>query len=231
MPVITISKEFGAGGTDIGRKVAELLGFDLFDKELIYEIALRVGVDEKLVEEFDQERHSDRKAFISRFFELHPIENILNYLESYIDRQKRKELEEKLNRPVTPFDTTGCLDSEIYAKMMRELMYRLAAREKGVVIIGRGGQCILQNFPKTLHVRIVAPLEFRIQRVMELKNLSREEAENLIYEADLNSSDYIRHYHDAYISDPTLYHLVLNTAKLGLDHSAQTILWLWKQIF
>jgi cytidylate kinase len=102
-----------------------------------------------------------------------------------------------------------------------------------MLIIGRGGQMILRDYLGVLHIRIEAPLEYRIQRVnSRLKEEQqayypqieiRRAAQDLIAERDADSASYIRRFYAADWDNPFLYHAVLNTAKLSTDQAARII--------
>jgi cytidylate kinase len=110
-----------------------------------------------------------------------------------------------------------------------------SAQETGkIVILGRGSQVLLQTLPDVLHIRIVAPLEDRIQRVKDELKLkrqtfqadveSRRDAQDLILERDAASADYIKRYYQQDWADPGLYHAVLNTGRLSLERATQIII-------
>jgi cytidylate kinase len=103
-----------------------------------------------------------------------------------------------------------------------------------VIIVGRGGQVLLQDMPGTLHIRIEAPMEDRTQRVkaqmkLEQRNYqadvdARRAAQDWIESRDAASADYIKRFYNASWSDPMLYHLILNTGKLSIEQAAQMII-------
>jgi cytidylate kinase len=99
-----------------------------------------------------------------------------------------------------------------------------AAYDSGdVVIVGRGGQSILQDQPDVLHVRVVAPLGTRITRLQQREGWSVEQAEREINRQDRAASEYLGRFFGIQWDDPTLYHFMLNTGKVSLDGAAQII--------
>jgi cytidylate kinase len=98
------------------------------------------------------------------------------------------------------------------------------AQEGRAIVVGRGGNYILATRPKTLHVFIFAPLEARIQRVIEMEKLTRSEAERRIAGMDRLRSDYVRTFYHADWRDPTHYHLTLDSAMWGERGTADLIL-------
>jgi cytidylate kinase len=99
-----------------------------------------------------------------------------------------------------------------------------AAHKRGnVVIVGRGGQAILHGQPDVLHVRIEAPLEHRIRRLMDRDDYTPTQAELEIEDHDRAARDYVKRYHDIDPTDPMHYHLLINTGMLDLETSAEVI--------
>ena len=85
------------------------------------------------------------------------------------------------------------------------------------------GQAILQGRPGVLHVRIEAPLEHRIQRLMDRDETTPTQAELQIEDHDRAARDYVKRYYDLDPHDPMHYHLLINTGLLDLETAAQVI--------
>ena len=92
-----------------------------------------------------------------------------------------------------------------------------------VVVVGRGAEVITQLLPSVLHVRLVAPLSKRIDHAVEFYGMSTNEAALKVSDEDHARRRYVRRYFDADGDNPLLYHLVLNTAKLGFERTADII--------
>jgi len=105
---------------------------------------------------------------------------------------------------------------DIFDHLIRSTVYDFAARGN-VVIVGRGAQIILKGIPGALHVRITAPYDVRVNRVMEHKECEYVNAERLVRRGDRESSGYISTYFDADWVDSSLYDLVINTENLALN--------------
>jgi hypothetical protein len=97
------------------------------------------------------------------------------------------------------------------------------ARRDHAVILGRGGQALLREIPGTLHVRVVAPLEDRIKRLVELKESDEQQAEQLLAQSDRDSSGFIRSFFDVDWEDVTLYDLILNTRSMSVGSAVSII--------
>jgi cytidylate kinase len=103
-----------------------------------------------------------------------------------------------------------------------ELMHEYAA-EGGVVIVGRAGQVILKDNPRALHVRVIAPLNVRIERVSRSQGIPAAAAQAQIEASDHHRKTYLRRFYQVRWSDPSLYHLVLNTAFYTPEQAARLI--------
>lgn len=103
-----------------------------------------------------------------------------------------------------------------------ETMLRLA--ELGnVILIGRGGNVVTAKVPHVLHVRLVAPLDERIERICRADHQTLAEARKFCLEEERARARYLKTYFGADVDDPLRYHLVLNTGLLGCDATAQLI--------
>jgi len=223
MPIITISKEFASGGQEIAKKVAEILNIDYFDREIIKAVASKTRVPEAEVELYEEDRHNRMQIFFSRVID--PIILRENLRESFPLLPQEKEEKGKPRKRFVPYtcEVSGWLDSDIYQEMVKTFIEELA-KKKDAVIAGRGGQCILQNRKNCLHVRIVAPLEDRIERAIKVKKVDPKNAKKIVEEIDKRRQAYIKHYYHEDCRDPKLYHIILNSSKIGLlDKCAQWI--------
>jgi len=109
-----------------------------------------------------------------------------------------------------------------YLDAIRELIEELA-RDDNIVIVGRGGQAVLRDWPGTLHVRVIAPLEVRVKRLAEGQGIRAEAALARIETSDRRRKRFVERAYHVDWSDPSLYDLVLNTARLGVSRAAGLI--------
>jgi cytidylate kinase len=218
MPVITISNQIGAGGPEVGKDLAKRLGIDYLDKEIIHRVALQVNVPDEEVEEFEAEHHSKFKSFFSTIFDLDALKKKAKVREEELEESRYDD------RDKIPYHyhVNGWIDSDIYKQMIMKIISSLGQR-RGVVIVGRGGQCVLRDNPRTLHVRFVADLEDRVAWTAKRRELSEKEARDFVHKVDTRSQDYLRFYFDCDPDQPTLYHLVLNTSRIGLDRCVEIV--------
>ena len=112
--------------------------------------------------------------------------------------------------------------SHTIALQTAETVLRLA--ELGnVIFIGRGSTVVTGKLPGAFHVRLVAPLEKRIEHAHEFYHLGRAEARKFCRREDAGRKRYLKKYFGADIDDPLLYHLIVNTGLMSFDEAAQTI--------
>ena len=103
-----------------------------------------------------------------------------------------------------------------------ETILRLA-RLGNVILVGRGATMITARLPHVLHVRLVAPLEKRVEHAHQFYNLTVNEAYKFCLNQDRARERYLKRYFSANINDPVLYHLVINTHLVGYDAAAKLI--------
>jgi cytidylate kinase len=118
-------------------------------------------------------------------------------------------------RPSLPTETA-------YLDAIRELIEELA-RAGNVLIVGRGGQSVLRGWPNTLHVRLIAPLDVRVQRLIERQAITAEAALAQIRASDRRRKRFVEHAYHVDWGDPDLYDLVINTAFVDVAQSTSLI--------
>ena len=200
MCAVTISREYGSGGGEIGARLAQRLGWQLIDHEIVVQVARELKISEAEAAEHDEYAES-------------LLERILNNM--------------RLVQPTVPValpmvSLLPKTNGRAYHEALRRVVAAAAARCQ-VVIVGRGGQFLLRERRDMLHVRVVAPLESRIAYVMRREGMERAQAQERIL---LKDRDRLRYLHEHYQQDPTdghLYDLVINTAILDLDSAVEII--------
>jgi cytidylate kinase len=207
MAVITVSRQFGSGGEEVAARLCALLGYRYFDKDLMEEVAHEVGLSPQEIVDFPEDEHRV-SGFLGRV--LRRSQNV---------RQMRAWTEDKHGARV---QAVTQLDAKQSIAMVRSLI-QAACKQGDMVIVGRGGQVVLEGQPDVLHVRIQAPLEDRIQRVRQQEGLTREAAQELVVERDRAAADYLRTFYRVDWADASLYHLVINTGLCSIETSAALI--------
>jgi cytidylate kinase len=111
---------------------------------------------------------------------------------------------------------------EAYLQAVNAVIKELA--EKGdIVIVGRAGQAILADHPGALHVRVVAPLETRVRRIVQAHGVSPKAARAQIEDSDGYRAQYLQRFYGIDWQDPGLYHMVVNSGKMSLALAAELI--------
>ena len=91
------------------------------------------------------------------------------------------------------------------------------------ILIGRAGNIVTAKLPHVLHVRLVAPLDDRIERICRDDNKSPAEARRFCLEEEQARTRYLKTYFNADINDPLQYHLIINTSLVGQENAARLI--------
>ena len=198
MAVITISRELGSKGSEIADLLCDRLGYCRVDKTLLSQIAAEAGVDVQAV--LDKERSVTSKP-----------------------RLISDQMTSLYGRAPSAFGRKGDMDDQTYSRIVQDTMERFAG-EGNAVIVGRGGQMVLRDWPTALHVHIYAPQEVRIQRVQERQNISELEAKRRVTNSDEQKRLYIRNAHgNANWKDAKHYHLMINTGYIPPETAAELI--------
>jgi CMP/dCMP kinase len=207
MPVITIGRQFGAGGRTVGEMLAKRLKVDVLDSQLIDEVAHRLQLPKEEVEAEDEQPGS-------------LLHRLLMALGSASGEPMIPPETTAWNPPnVDPvFDTRRAV-LEITQHVIQE-----AARAGNVIIIGRGGAYILRDFDSALHVFLRAAETVRVKVVMARFNLTEEEAKRRLKQADENWTAYIKQVYGHDRNLASHYDLVLDTGRLGYEATLEGIL-------
>lgn len=191
--LITISREFGAGGADVARRVAEELGWRVVDNELIDRIAERAGIPAAEVAEHEE----SAPGFVER-----------------LARALARSAPELF--PSAPAEPPPEPAEARLVRVTGTVVEEMAA-EGRVVMVGRAASAVLGRSEDALHVKIVAPVRYRIAEIMRRKQADEKTAEQLVKESDGNRARYHEQYYHRQWRDSANYHMVLNTEALGLD--------------
>ncbi len=105
------------------------------------------------------------------------------------------------------------------------------AKAGNCIIIGRGGVNITKKLDNCIHFRLVAPLEFRIKKLMEIQNIDENEAIETIKERQTQRDEFISRFTGSTVSDSSLYHLVINNEKYTTEQIADIIEWAVSKTF
>jgi cytidylate kinase len=221
MTVITISRQLGARGEEIGVRVAKLLDLRLIDAETISRAAAIAGVPQVALDELQNEGDQGLANRVLKALSAMPSLRGTTYAPPP-GGESRSTLTIPFAGLFSPTVPPISASLEDYVRMV-DLVIRGLAEEGQVLIMGRGGQVVLKDYPGALHVQIVAPFAKRVQVAIERHGLDKRAAQNRVRASERARFDYLRRYHDVDRLDPTLYHLVINTGWLSIDTAVALI--------
>lgn len=197
MAVITISRQYGAGGKTLGQLIAKKLGYTFFNEDIIQMVADKANVSKDWVKDIEKEAGGGLQKFMSGLISK-------NYLERILGKEK------------------GFLDEEIYVDILHKVIAKIA-EEDNVVIIGRGGQYILQDHPDAFHVLLIAEKLDRINFMKKHYNLSYGEATQVVDVQGRRRTKLYKMFGKKDYDQPELYHVVLNMTKLSMDEASEFV--------
>jgi cytidylate kinase len=199
MAVITISRELGSGGDQIADILCQELGYVRVDKDMLSHIAEEAGVDVEAV--LAKERDVTRKPKL--------ISTDMTSLYS---------------KDPSAFRQKAAMDDQTFNRIVHETMEKYAQEGKAIVV-GRGGQMILQDWPGALHVHLYASEEVRARRLAERLGISEAAAKHRIARSDEQKRQYIRLMHrNANWKNLKYYHLAISTDHIPPEVAAQIII-------
>jgi len=193
--IITISRQYGSGGREIGAKLAQRLGIPFYDKEIITRAAKESGFAEAVFE------NAERKATNSLLY------SIAMGMNAYGNQE-------------IGF-THLSLDDQIY--LAQSNVIRKVAMEGPCVIVGRCADYILRDFENVVHVFIWADLEYRKNRAITQYNLPANKAEEEILKIDKRRANYYNYHASEKWGKVENYHLSIKSNYIGIDHSVDCI--------
>jgi CMP/dCMP kinase len=198
--LITISRQFGAGGSEVAKRVAAALGWRVVDNELVEEVAARAGMPVTEV----AEREERCATFVERL---------------------ARALAVASPEVFPPPDTAGAMVEVPEADLVKitETVVAEIARRGRVVFVGRAATAVLSREADALHVRLVAPRGFRIKVAAARLGSTPEKAAAVLDETDKMRARYNREYYHRDWNDPLNYHLVINTGVLGFDGATEVV--------
>jgi len=116
-------------------------------------------------------------------------------------------------------DNSRAEETEVFAQMRTVL--RGFAKRGNCVLVGRGAVYAAQDLKNCIHLRLVAPYDFRVKKIMSSHEMSREDAERYIALHQEQRTDFVRRFADGRIDDPLLYHLVVNNSRIPVEKIAE----------
>jgi len=194
--VLTIEREYGSGGAEIAQKLAERLGWKLWDQLLTNEIARRMQCDCRVVEEHEEKRDPLFYRLVRSFM--------------------RGSYEGSQNAPRLQIADTDCI------REVAEKVVKGAADQGECVIVGRGSAYYLQGRRDAFHVFVYAPFEEKVRR-LEAGGKSEADAVQLAETVDRDRAAFIKQYFGVEWPERHKFHLMVNST-VGTEAAVETIL-------
>ena len=195
---VTISREAGAGGGTLGQRLAERLNrFDSTDPPW-------ACFDRELVEKVASD-HQMSAALIDA-----------------LEEQDHSWLSDFFSGLSLGGPASDHSEAKVYERVAKTI--RAIAGVGRVIIVGRGGVFITRNMPGGLHLRLVAPLFYRVENMARLLGCSEREAEQEIHRRDRNREAFYRRYFSEWRLTPDVFTMTLNTAPIDEERMIDAIL-------
>lgn len=208
MPVITIGRQFGAGGSTVGHMLARELKIDVLESQIIDEVAHRLQLPKEEVEAEDEQPGS-----------------LLARLLVALGSASSEPLIPPEATAWTPPNSDPAFDTRKAVLRITQQVLREAARAGNVVIIGRGGAYLLADFPGALHIFLGAATDLRVKAIMaRFQIASEEEARKRLRRTDENWTAYIKQVYGHDRNQPAHYDLVIDTGRLGYEATVDVVI-------
>jgi len=209
VPVVTIGRQFGAGGATVGRMLADRLKADFLDSRIIDEVARRLQLPREEVEAEDEQ----------------PGSLLARLLVALGSASAEPLIPAEAGAAWTPPNAAPTFDTRKAVLQITQHVIQEAARSGNVVIVGRGGAYLLRDFPGALHVFLRASEAVRARAIMErLKITSEDEARRRVKQTDENWTAYIKQVYGHDRTHPAHYDMVLDTGRLNYQATVDAIL-------
>ena len=193
--IITIGREFGSAGREIGYKIADDFGIKLYDKEMLNRAAKESGICEELFEAHDE------KPTNSFLYSLVMDTYSLGYSSgTYTDMP---------------------INHKVFLAQFDAI--KKIASEGPCILVGRCADYALEEFDNVLTVFIHAKMEARIRRIARIYNLTDAKAKEMIQKTDKQRSSYYNYYTNKKWSDAESYDICLDSSVLGIEGTAEAI--------
>ena len=198
-PLITITRQYASGGSDIAQLVARSTGWTVIDNEFVDEVARRAGLSAAEV----AQREERAPGVLERLARTLAVASP----ELFITDPSVPQVER---------------DEATILRITERIIHEAAAMGR-VVLVGRGAQAILAQHPDALHVYVVASRAWRLKLAVERLGVDPGKVEKVLDETDRHRDQYVKRYHGRTRQEPANYDLVLNAERLGFDGAAALI--------
>src|SRR2546427_4913084 len=198
-PVITITRQYASGGSEVARLVAAELRWDVIDNEFVDEVARGAAFPA------DAGAQRDERA------------------PGLLERLARTLAAGSPELSIATAGIPRVDPDEAAIVRLTERVIAEAAAHGRIVLVGRGAQAVLAQRPDALHVYVVAPKPWRLKLAVERLGVNPAEVDKVVDETDRQRDQYVRTYYGRQRQDVVNYDMVVNTEKLGIDGAAALV--------
>ncbi len=191
--IITISREFGSGGREIGKKLADELGIPFYDKELLARASKDSGICEDLFYRNDESHNN------SLLYSL-----VMGTFPTNGQGKIRADMPLNHKLFLAQFDAI-----------------KKIAEEGPCVIVGRCADYVLREEENVIHFFIRADLASKKKRILERYDIEKDKAFDFIKKTDKNRANYYNYYSDMKWGEASNYDLCINSSILGIDETVK----------
>lgn len=192
--ILTIGRQFGSGGREVGQRLAKKLGIAYYDKELMAVAAKESGLSEEFFEKADERASSGLSYAFTMGY---------SYMGMF-----------------TPYN--DILSNDGLFKFQSDAIRKLAA-EQSCVLVGRCADYILRDDPDCLSFFIHTTPEHRIQRILERQHITVEQAKELMVKTDKSRAAYYNYYTNKEWGVASSYNFSIDVSVLGVDDTVDFI--------
>lgn len=185
--IVTVSRQFGSGGRSIAHGIADRLGWEYYDKEIIDDVAMETGFSKEFVASKGEE--APGRTVFSYGFETQGVPGVMN----------------------------GMTTHDYLWTVQRDIIRNIADSGKNCVIVGRSADYILRERDGVLNVFISADMDFRINRVLTKYGDSEVKIEKRLADKDKKRAANHKHFTDLQWGFAPNYDLCLSSSKLGIE--------------
>ena len=195
--IISIGRECGSGGHEIGEKLAAHYDIPLYDRNILKVLAEKTGQNAEGLSKIEEKVTGPRFPFFKRGTFAEQQGGLMNKISS----------------------------SDVLFMQERALIEEMAEKGDSFVIMGRAANYILADNPSTLHLFVYAPEEFKIPRVKEFYHLDTDaEARKRMLYIDKVRRDYFHYYTNMVWASTDGHDLMINSSILGIDGTVEMII-------
>jgi cytidylate kinase len=198
MAVITISRQFGAGGKTLALKLTEALNYEIAHEVIIEQLAEKAKLSEDGVRAFEVEEEVDSSQSSAT------VSSGRKFMDRIFETQRKY------------------MDGQTYLKLLYEIVPKVAEQDN-IIILGRGSQFILKDRPNTYHVLLVAEYQDRVKFMQQQYGLSEEEARQAVDKQSKRRLKLMKVFHSEDYDQPVHYNLVVNMSKVNMNQALEIV--------